>query len=188
MAEEVSKSRSVFAAIVTSGLGAAADFVAGAELFGEEELVGAADVEALEALEAAAVLVSGAASVLLSTAAGAAESSPSSLPAPRNRKATKATMASSAIIATAITHPATKSEADLLAQVSVYASDADVKEYFDLEISTPGTGEDVHASESSDSSTSASGNAQADADFEAMMRSLGMEEKDFLSGDDDEKS
>ena len=79
-------------------------------------------------------------------------------------------------------------EADLLAQVSVYASDADVKEYFDLEISTPGTGEDVHASESSDSSTSASGNAQADADFEAMMRSLGMEEKDFLSGDDDEKS
>ena len=79
-------------------------------------------------------------------------------------------------------------EADLLAQVSVYASDADVKEYFDLEISTSGTGEDVHASESSDSSTSASGNAQADADFEAMMRSLGMEEKDFLSGDDDEKS
>ncbi len=79
-------------------------------------------------------------------------------------------------------------EADLLAQVSVYASDADVKEYFDLEISTPGAGEDVHASESSDSSTSASGNAQADADFEAMMRSLGMDEKDFLSGDDDEKS
>ena len=79
-------------------------------------------------------------------------------------------------------------EADLLAQVSVYASDADVKEYFDLEISTPGTSEDVHASESTDSSTSASGNAQADADFEAMMRSLGMEEKDFLSGDDDEKS
>ncbi|BFL74435.1 hypothetical protein M7M4_11870 [Corynebacterium pseudogenitalium] len=104
MAEEVSKSRSVFAAIVTSGLGAAAEFFAGAELFGEEELVGAADVEALEA---AVVLVSGAASVLLSTAAGGAESSPSSLPAPRNRKATKATMASSAIIATAITHPAT---------------------------------------------------------------------------------
>lgn len=79
-------------------------------------------------------------------------------------------------------------EADLLAQVSVYASDADVKEYFDLEISTPGTGVDLPSSESSESSTSASGNAQADADFEAMMRSLGMEEKDFLSGDDDEKS
>ena len=79
-------------------------------------------------------------------------------------------------------------EADLLAQVSVYASDADVKEYFDLEISTPGTGVHLPSSESSESSTSASGNAQADADFEAMMRSLGMEEKDFLSGDDDEKS
>jgi len=104
MAEEVSKSRSVFAAIVTSGLGAAAELVAGAELFGEEELVGAADVEALEV---AAVLVSGAASVVVSTAAGAAESSPSSLPAPRKRKATKAIMASIAIIATAITHPAT---------------------------------------------------------------------------------
>ena len=79
-------------------------------------------------------------------------------------------------------------EADLLAQVSVYASDADMKEYFDLEISTPGAGDDVQTRESNDSSTSASGNAQADADFEAMMRSLGMEEKDFLSGDDDEKS
>ena len=79
-------------------------------------------------------------------------------------------------------------EADLLAQVSVYASDADVKEYFDLEISTPGAGDDVRTSENGESSTSASGNAQADADFEAMMRSLGMDEKDFLSGDDDEKS
>ena len=79
-------------------------------------------------------------------------------------------------------------EADLLAQVSVYASDSDVKEYFDLEISTPGAGDDVQTREINDSSTSASGNAQADADFEAMMRSLGMEEKDFLSGDDDEKS
>ena len=79
-------------------------------------------------------------------------------------------------------------EADLLAQVSVYASDADVKEYFDLEISTPGAGDDVQTCENSEFSTSASGNAQADADFEAMMRSLGMDEKDFLSGDDDEKS
>lgn len=79
-------------------------------------------------------------------------------------------------------------EADLLAQVSVYASDSDVKEYFDLEISTPGAGDDVQTREINDSSTSASGNAQADADFEAMMRSLGMDEKDFLSGDDDEKS
>lgn len=79
-------------------------------------------------------------------------------------------------------------EADLLAQVSVYASDSDVKEYFDLENSTPGAGDDVQTREINDSSTSASGNAQADADFEAMMRSLGMDEKDFLSGDDDEKS
>ena len=79
-------------------------------------------------------------------------------------------------------------EADLLAQVSVYASDADMKEYFDLEISTPGVGDNAQTSENLESSTSASGNAQADADFEAMMRSLGMEETDFLSGDDDEKS
>lgn len=79
-------------------------------------------------------------------------------------------------------------EADLLAQVSVYASDADVKEYFDLEISTPAAGDNLSTSENNDSSTSASGNAQADADFEAMMRSLGMDEKDFLSGDDDEKN
>ena len=79
-------------------------------------------------------------------------------------------------------------EADLLAQVSVYASDADVKEYFDLEISTPAAGDNLSTSENNDSSTSASGNAQADADFEAMMRSLGMDEKDFLSGDDDEEN
>ena len=79
-------------------------------------------------------------------------------------------------------------EAELLAQVSVYASDADLKEYFDLEISTPSQDDSETGSESAESSTSASGNAQADADFEAMMRSLGMEEKDFLSGDDDEKS
>lgn len=85
-------------------------------------------------------------------------------------------------------HVPISAEADLLAQVSVYASDADVKEYFDLEISTPGAGDDVQTRENKDSSTSASGNAEADADFEAMMRSLGMEEKDFLSGDDDEKS
>ena len=85
-------------------------------------------------------------------------------------------------------HVPISAEADLLAQVSVYASDADVKEYFDLEISTHAAGDNLPASENNDSSTSASGNAQADADFEAMMRSLGMEEKDFLSGDDDEKS
>lgn len=85
-------------------------------------------------------------------------------------------------------HVPISAEADLLVQVSVYASDADVKEYFDLEISTQAAGDNLPASENNDSSTSASGNAQADADFEAMMRSLGMEEKDFLSGDDDEKS
>lgn len=79
-------------------------------------------------------------------------------------------------------------EADLLAQVSVYASDADVTEYFGLEISTPDVGDNVQTRQNGESSTSASGNAQADADFEAMMKSLGMEEKDFLSGDDDEKS
>ena len=85
-------------------------------------------------------------------------------------------------------HVPNSAEAGLLAQVSVYASEADVKESFDLEISAPAAGDNLPASENNDSSTSASGNAQADADFEAMMRSLGMEEKDFLSGDDDEKS
>ena len=57
-----------------------------------------------------------------------------------------------------------------------------------MEISTPSREASETGSENAESSTSASGNAQADADFEAMMRSLGMEEKDFLSGDDEEKS
>ena len=102
--EEVSKRSRVFAAIVRSGLGCAAELEAGAELRGEEELVGAAEVGTLEVVF---VVISVVASLLLSTAAGAAVSSSSALSVPRKRKATKAMMARSAMTATAITHPAT---------------------------------------------------------------------------------
>ena len=63
--EEVSKRSRVFAAIVRSGLGCAAELEAGAELRGEEELVGAAEVGTLEVVF---VVISVVASLLLSTA------------------------------------------------------------------------------------------------------------------------
>lgn len=76
-------------------------------------------------------------------------------------------------------------ESALLAQVSVFASEEDIKEYFDLELATPTEeGRDSDAN-SAGESTSASGNAQADADFEEMMRSLGMDESDFHTGEED---
>ncbi|MDK8471217.1 bifunctional nuclease family protein [Corynebacterium accolens] len=76
-------------------------------------------------------------------------------------------------------------ESALLAQVSVFASEEDIKEYFDLELPTPT--QDARDSDASSvgESTSASGNAQADADFEQMMRSLGMDESDFDMGEED---
>lgn len=63
-------------------------------------------------------------------------------------------------------------EEDVLTQASFFVSDDILEEYFGLRF-----GDEVEAS-------SASGDAQADADFEQMMRSLGMSEADF-GGEDD---
>lgn len=63
-------------------------------------------------------------------------------------------------------------EEDVLNQASFFVSDDILEEYFGLRF-----GDEVEAS-------SASGDAQADADFEQMMRSLGMSEADF-GGEDD---
>lgn len=77
-------------------------------------------------------------------------------------------------------------ESALLAQVSVYASEEDLKEYFGLALAAPI--QDAHDSDATSvrEDTSASGNPQADADFEEMMRSLGMDESDFHTGQDEE--
>ncbi|GAB3693916.1 bifunctional nuclease family protein [Corynebacterium nasicanis] len=63
-------------------------------------------------------------------------------------------------------------EEDVLNQASFFVSDDILEEYFGIRF-----GGDVEAA-------SASGDAQADADFEEMMRSLGMSEEDFGPGDD----
>lgn len=65
-------------------------------------------------------------------------------------------------------------EEDVLSQASFFVSDDVLEEYFGLRFdSAPaGGGEGL----------SASGDAQADADFEEMMRSLGMSESDFFEG------
>ena len=63
-------------------------------------------------------------------------------------------------------------EEDVINQASFFVSDDILEEYFGLRF-----GDEVEAS-------SASGDAQADADFEQMMRSLGMSEADF-GGEDD---
>lgn len=71
-------------------------------------------------------------------------------------------------------------EEDVLTQASFFISDDVLEEYFGLRFSP--------AEESDgDDEVSASGDAQADADFEEMMRSLGMDESDFLEtgGEDD---
>ncbi|QGU04554.1 bifunctional nuclease family protein [Corynebacterium comes] len=65
-------------------------------------------------------------------------------------------------------------EEDVLSQVAFFVSDEVMAEYFDLHFDSdrPNGGEDL----------SASGDAEADADFEEMMRSLGMSESDFFRG------
>lgn len=71
-------------------------------------------------------------------------------------------------------------EEDVLTQASFFISDDVLEEYFGLRFS-PSEESD------GDDEVSASGDAQADADFEEMMRSLGMDESDFLEtgGEDD---
>lgn len=63
-------------------------------------------------------------------------------------------------------------EEDVLTQVSFFVSDDILEQYFGVRF-----GEAVEPS-------SASGDAQADADFEQMMRSLGMSEADFGADED----
>lgn len=69
-----------------------------------------------------------------------------------------------------------KVEEDVLQQASFFVSDDVLEEYFDLRFG-------ADAPESGEADLSASGDAQADADFEEMMRSLGMSEADFFDGD-----
>jgi len=69
-----------------------------------------------------------------------------------------------------------KVEEDVLQQASFFVSDDVLEEYFDLRFG-------ADAPESGEAELSASGDAQADADFEEMMRSLGMSEADFFDED-----
>lgn len=59
-------------------------------------------------------------------------------------------------------------------QASVYLSENDARGMF---------GADIEFSQTQDESTSASGDAQADQDFEALMRSLGIDDLDIGDGD-----
>lgn len=69
-------------------------------------------------------------------------------------------------------------EEDVLNQASFYVSDDIMEEYFGIRFDDAAEGtEDL----------SASGDAQADADFEEMMRSLGMSELDFGTEEMDDK-
>ena len=77
---------------------------------------------------------------------------------------------------------------EILAQAAVYVSEDDLQEYFGLTFTDFGEDEDAAEEKGEGLATSASGNAQADADFEEMMRSLGVSEDDFLHGDDGEEN
>lgn len=63
------------------------------------------------------------------------------------------------------------------AQASVFISEEDAMRYLEAEIDTGNM---------PDQSASASGDAQADADFEALMRSLGVQDSDLGEGDPEE--
>ncbi|RSZ63430.1 bifunctional nuclease family protein [Corynebacterium hylobatis] len=65
-------------------------------------------------------------------------------------------------------------EEDVLNQASFFVSDDVLEEYFGLRFDSAPT--------TSGEELSASGDAEADADFEQMMRSLGMSESDFFEG------
>lgn len=77
---------------------------------------------------------------------------------------------------------------DVLAQASMFIRHDELKQYVDIDTSSlTGPVAPVEDPEG----VSASGDDTADADFEAMMRSLGMSEEDFdedLIGEDDEDS
>ena len=63
-------------------------------------------------------------------------------------------------------------EAELVNQLAIFVTDADLAEYLEVSFATPESGESGGADESDPLETSASGDPQADADFEALMRSL----------------
>ncbi|AMO90509.1 bifunctional nuclease family protein [Corynebacterium simulans] len=71
-------------------------------------------------------------------------------------------------------------EKELLSKVAVFVSDDDMDAYFDFHFDPPADDVGEEVAETSSSDSSASGNPQADADFEAMMRSLGVSEEDFF--------
>lgn len=83
--------------------------------------------------------------------------------------------------------PVTMDES-LFTSVAVFSSAEDLQEYFGVEVSTPApqgeseSGESDFEDHEGASSTSASGNAQADAEFKEMMRSLGMTDEDLDDG------
>ncbi|AIG64166.1 hypothetical protein CATYP_05535 [Corynebacterium atypicum] len=72
-------------------------------------------------------------------------------------------------------------DSEVLDQYAVFVPEAVTEEYFHTSFEPP-------AAEDAAESDSASGDAQADADFAAMMRELGVSEEDLtgLRGDDDE--
>jgi hypothetical protein len=61
---------------------------------------------------------------------------------------------------------------DVFMQASIFLSDADLAHYFGISSGVVGNGIDDHIS--------ASGDAQADADFEELMQSMGVFETDLL--------
>lgn len=73
---------------------------------------------------------------------------------------------------------------ELLNKVSVFVTADDMEAYFGFHFDPPVPPVAEEAGETLGSDSSASGNPQADADFEAMMRSLGVSEEDFLEEND----
>ncbi|MDO5031620.1 bifunctional nuclease family protein [Corynebacterium sp.] len=79
-------------------------------------------------------------------------------------------------------------EEELVSQVAVFATPEDIEEYFGVSFDSPASDGQERPDEENESDTSASGNPQADADFEEMMRSLGMSEEDFHQGEEEKDS
>lgn len=77
-------------------------------------------------------------------------------------------------------------EEEELNQVAVFVSPEDLHHYVGVEGTTPAgeAGDDL--GDAADQPDSASGDAQADADFSAMMQELGMTEEDFRALDPDD--
>lgn len=72
---------------------------------------------------------------------------------------------------------------ELLQQVSIFVPEDALVENFQLSFATPESEADGSVSSENSSSESLVRDEQADADFEAMMRQLGVSEEDLLSGE-----